>query len=236
MSSQLTLTFGETLAYSSESFVAHGGVREIAETIVTLAAEKRFALVFIFGVPQVGKTHLAVYCAGLLRSLGKPVEVLSGGSVAEWCIATANQGEAQAGFSLFVDDAEGWMEDPAAEGSFTAAADRISHANGLLVLLSSTPVSRLATAQQIRSRIAAGVQFEVGLAEEEHLDAILKAMTKQRGIRLSTTKRRFVMERVARTVPAVAGYVARLDKTGRSAASSTSIEVLTVALLGGAGK
>lgn len=236
MSSQLIFTFGEALAYSSESFVAHGGVREIAETLVTLAAEDRFALVFIHGMRQVGKTHLAVYCAGLLRSLGKPVEVLSGARVAEWCVATGAQGEARAGSSLFVDDAESWIEDPAAEGSFTAVADRISHAKGLLVLLSSTPVAHLAAAPQVCSRIAAGVQFEVGLAEEEHLDAILKAMTKQRGLKLSAAKRRFVIERVARTVPAVAAYVARLDRTGRNAAASTSIEVLTAALQGGPGK
>jgi DnaA family protein len=136
---------------------------------------------------------------------------------------------------LFVDDAESWLEDPAAEGSFTAVADRIAHANGLLVLLSSTAVTRLSATPQIRSRIAAGVQFEVGLAEEEHLDAILKAMTKQRGLKLSAAKRRFVVERVARTVPAVAAYVARLDRAGRSAAASTSIEVLTAALKGRSG-
>jgi len=236
MSSQLTLTFGETLVYSSESFIAHGGVREIAETVVTLAAEDRFALVYIHGMSQVGKTHLAVYCAGLLRSLGKPVEVLSGARAAEWCVANAAQGEAQAGSSLFVDDAESWIEDPTAEGNFTAVADRILHAHGLLVLLSATPVTQLSTAPQIRSRLVAGMQFQVGLAEEEHLDAILKAMTKQRGLKLSAAKRRFVIERVARTVPAVAAYVARLDTTGRNAVASTSLEVLTAALQGGPGK
>lgn len=230
MKSQLTLTFGETLAYSSETFVAHTGVREIAETLVTLAAEGRFALVYIHGLPSSGKTHLSVYCAGLLQSLARSVEVLSPAAVHEWVARGASPKRAHSGSSLFIDDAEQWIAQPAAEGGFTAVADAVLQAKGLLVLLSSVPATSVTAPAQVKSRLAAGVQLEVGVPEEEDLDEILRAMSAQRGLRLTEAKRRFVLARVPRTVPALTQYMTRLYEVGQRASSSTSFEVLAQAL------
>jgi chromosomal replication initiation ATPase DnaA len=230
MRSQLTLTFGETLAYSSETFVAHTGVRETAETLVTLAAEQRFALVYIHGLSQTGKTHLSVYCAGLLQSLARSVEVLSPTGVREWLSKGAARKGAPPGSSLFIDDAERWIAQPAAEGGFTAVADGVLQSKGLLVLLSSVPATSVNAPAQVKSRLAAGVQLEMGGPEEHDLDAILRAMSAQRGLKLTEPKRRFILARVPRTVPALTQYMERLCEVGRRASSSTSFEVLAQAL------
>lgn len=230
MKSQLTLTFGETLAYSSETFVAHAGVREIAETLVTLAAEQRFALIYIHGLTSTGKTHLSVYCAGLLQSLARSVEVLSPTAARAWLAQRSNQQRAHPGSSLVIDDAERWIGLPAAEGEFTAVADAILQAKGLLVLLSSEPAHAVKAAAHVKSRLAAGVQLQIGDPDEHDLDAILRAMSAQRGLKLTAPKRRFILARLPRTVPALTEYMSRLYKAGQQASSSTSFEVLSQAL------
>jgi chromosomal replication initiation ATPase DnaA len=230
MKTQLTLTFGETLAYSSETFVAHSGVREIAETLVTLAAERRFALVYIHGLNNSGKTHLSVYCAGLLQSLGRSVDVLAPDAANEWFIRSQPRKRSKPNSSLFIDDAERWIVSRDAEGGFTAVADAVLQAQGLLVLLSSVPAVDVHASGQIKSRLVAGVQLQIGSPEERDLDLILQAMSAQRGLKLTEPKRRFILARVTRTVPALADYMARLYKTGQQSSSSTSFEVLASAL------
>jgi len=230
MKSQLTLTFGETLAYSSETFVAHSGVREVAETLLTLAAEGRFALVYIYGAVGSGKTHLSVYCAGLLQSLGCVVDVVPASESQQWVLNRASVGRIREGSVLCVDDAAEWLSLSHAEGSFTAAADLLTQAKGLLILMSRESVPELKVSQQIRSRLVAGVQLEVGPPEERDLDLILRAMSRQRGLRLTEPKRRFILARVERTVPALSRYMSRLCDLGQQAPSSTSFEVLTEAL------
>jgi chromosomal replication initiation ATPase DnaA len=233
MKSQLTLTFGETVSYSSETFIAHTGAREVADTLITLSSEKRFALVYIEGGASTGKTHLSVYCAGLLRSLEGAVDVVSGESVYEWYVDKIARGaNLLKGQSLIVDDAENWLENPSSEGGFTAVADAILQANGLLVLIGSASANTLKVGSQIKSRLKAGVQMKLGAADEQALDLILKAMCIQRGLKLSEAKRRFVLSRVSRSIPALTAYVQRLQDLGRSERSSTSFELLTAALEG----
>lgn len=230
MKSQLTLTFTETLAYSSENFVAHRGVREIAETLVTLVAERRFALVYIYGPRGSGKTHLSVYCAGLLQSLATSVEVISAESASTWLAGHPEKAHGRTRSALFIDDAERWIGQPLAESGFTAVADTVLQAKGVLVLLSSVPATAVKASPHIKSRLAAGVQLQIDPPDEEDLDSILRAMSAQRGLKLTASKRRFILSRVPRTVPALAQYMTRLCEVGQAASASTSFEVLTEAL------
>ena len=230
MKSQLTLTFGETVSYSSDTFIAHTGSREIADTLITLSAERRFAVVYIHGTPKSGKTHLSVYCAGLLRSLQAAVDVVSGDKASEWYIERVSRSRAvKNGQCLIVDDAERWISNPTAEGGFTVVADAISHANGLLVLISAVSAEKLQVSAQIKSRLKAGVRLELGACEDSVLDSILKAMCAQRGLKLSEAKRRFVLARVNRSIPALSKFIERLQELGRSAPASTSFDLLAAA-------
>jgi chromosomal replication initiation ATPase DnaA len=231
MKSQLILTFGETLAYSSETFVAHAGVREVTETLVTLSAEGRFGLIYVHGLAGAGKTHLSVYCAGLLQSLGCSVDVASASKAHEWMMHRTGRGRVEKGCVLCVDDADSWLSQPHVEGGFTAVADALTQAKGLLVLMSSVSVGDLRVSNQVKSRLVAGVQLEIGPPEEDDLDPILRAMSKQRGLKLTEPKRRFILARVPRTLPALSNYMTKLHDLGQRAASSTSFDVLAQALV-----
>jgi chromosomal replication initiation ATPase DnaA len=148
----------------------------------------------------------------------------------EWVLNRTGSGRIKNGSVLCVDDAADWLSQPHVEGGFTAAADLLTQAKGLLVLMSRVTVSDLKVSQQIKSRLVAGVQLEIGPPEEGDLDLILRAMSKQRGMKLTEPKRRFILARVPRTVPALTRYMTRLFDLGQRASSSTSFEVLSEAL------
>jgi hypothetical protein len=108
-------------------------------------------------------------------------------------------------------------------------ADAISQSKGVLVLLGSVAADKLNVSAQIKSRLKAGVQLELGSCEDRALDAILKAMCAQRGLKLSDAKRRFVLARVERSIPALSSFIGRLQALGRSASNSTSFDLLAAA-------
>jgi chromosomal replication initiation ATPase DnaA len=130
------------------------------------------------------------------------------------------------GESVIIDDAHEWLQTKECEGVFTALADKILHAKGLLVLLSAEPITKLRPTPQVKSRLTSGVELELGVAEERHLDGIVRAMAKQRGLRLPPAKREFILTRVSRTVAALSRYFDHLQELNRDSRSSTSLEVL----------
>lgn len=227
MSPQLSFQFTEALTYSSDAFVVHEGVLHIADTLVTLASEQRSAVLLVSGGRGTGKTHLGVYCAGVLQGLAQPARILRGNEVAVWLQRDLSNRSFVPGESIIVDDAHEWLQTKECEGVFTALADQVLHAKGLLVLLSGDPITKLRLPSQVRSRLTSGVQLEIGVAEERQLDGIIRAMAKQRGLRLPPAKRDFILSRVSRTVAALTEYFDRLQELNRDLRSSTSLEVLS---------
>jgi chromosomal replication initiation ATPase DnaA len=227
MSPQLSFQFTDSVTYSSETFVVHRGVIEVTDTILTLASEHRFGLVFISAEAGAGKTHLGAYCAGMLQSLGRKVHLLRGGEAGSWSLADLTRERSELGESILIDDAEVLLENNFHDGLFTALADRVLHAKGVLVLLSARPVEKLKVSQQIKSRLIAGLQLVMGLPEERQLDAIVKAMTKQRGLKLTPAKRSFILTRVPRTVAALTVCLNRLQQVASTSPAATSMRVLS---------
>jgi chromosomal replication initiation ATPase DnaA len=226
MTPQLSFQFTEALTYSSDAFVVHEGVVHITDTLVTLASEQRFAVLFVSGGRGSGKTHLGVHCAGVVQGLGHPVQILRGSEVAVWLQREVPKKAVVLGESVIIDDAHEWLQTKECEGVFTALADKILHAKGLLVLLSAEPITKLRPTPQVKSRLTSGVELELGVAEERHLDGIVRAMAKQRGLRLPPAKREFILTRVSRTVAALSRYFDHLQELNRDSRSSTSLEVL----------
>jgi chromosomal replication initiation ATPase DnaA len=229
MSPQLSFQFTEALTYSSDAFVVHEGVLPITDTLLTLASEQRFAVLFVSGTQGSGKTHLGVYCAGVLQGLGHPARILRDNEVSVWVQQDVPKISFLPGESIIIDDAHEWLQTKGCEGIFTALADQVLHAKGLLVLLSAEPISHMNLNPQVKSRLNSGVQLEIGLAEERHLDGIIRAMAKQRGLRLPPPKREFILTRVSRTIAALAEYFDRLQQLQRDSRSSTSLAVLSQA-------
>jgi chromosomal replication initiation ATPase DnaA len=235
MSPQLSFQFKESLTYSSDTFLIHEGVLQITDTLVTLASEERSSLVSISAEAGAGKTHLATFCAGAMQALGKPARILRGDDLVEsgarnYAAAVKRSERIQPGEMVVVDDADRWLQEPGSEGLFTAIADRILQAKGILVLMLVAPPTELRLPAQVRSRLTAGLHFSVGLPAERYLDEILRAMAKQRGLRLTPAKRAFILKRVPRTVSALSGYMTRLHEVGTKDIPSTSFEALASAL------
>jgi chromosomal replication initiation ATPase DnaA len=226
MSPQLSFQFTEALTYSSDTFVLHQGVLHIADTLVTLASEQRFAVLVVSGGRGSGKTHLGVYCAGVLQGLARPVQILRGKEVASSLQRSRSGRTAVSGESLIIDDAHEWLETKECEGVFTALADQVLQGRGILILLSEQPIERLRLTPQVNSRLTAGVQLAIGASEERHLDEVIRTMAKQRGLRLTPAKRDFILTRVPRTISALSAYFERLQEVNRNARASTSLEVL----------
>jgi chromosomal replication initiation ATPase DnaA len=226
MCPQLSFEFTDALTYSSDAFVAHDGVLHIVDTLVTLVSEQRFAVLCVHGPEGIGKTHLGVYCAGLVQALNRPVVIVRGDEIAAWLRSKSGGQALSKGEVVIIDDAAEWLQAKGCEPIFTALADRVLHSKGLVLLLSRYSADDLSLTPQVRSRLVAGVHLAFGPAQERHLDAILRAMAKQRGLSLTPAKRGFILTRVPRNIEAFTRYFTKLQRVAQGAASSTSMKVL----------
>ena len=232
MNSQLSLRFSHALRYSSDSFVVHQGVQQIVDTVTLLARESRFSTVYVSGAEFSGKTHLGVYITAALRALSTRARFLGAQEVSPWFTEELSRNPLAGGECIVIDDADLFIERHGEGGIISDLTDRIRQANGMLVMLGGKPVPDLIASGQVKSRLEAGILLFISQPTERDLDRLLVSIARQRGVRLTQSKRSFILRRVARTLPGLVAYVNRLGDIGRDASLSTSFGVLSEAATG----
>jgi DnaA family protein len=251
MAEQLSLELEQPLRYSSASFLLHSGVSEVVRSVNTLLALQSMPLLYIQGEPQSGKTHVGVYLAGRhVESVqgrgavdgppGGGARMVAAPDFVTWFSEVLPQEPIGFGELVVIDDADLLLQRHSAvagsevdvAGSFVDLCERVARAKGVLLLLGSVPLDAWNVLPQIASRLKAGLSFVIGDPQESELDGLLDAIAKQRGLKLSETKRQFIMRRVPRSLGALVECVERVQRFGIDALPSTSYQKLSDAVVG----
>lgn len=233
MSAQLSLQLEHPLRYSSASFVTHAGVATVLSTLLALSSKNRFSLVYVQGSAHTGKTHFGVHLVGKVRDAGRAARLIAGPELADWFSRDLPIDPICPQELVVLDDADLHLEGAKKqreEGLFVDLAERVFTASGTLVLLGAQPPEAVRCSKQAKSRLVSGMHLVMGDPQDEVLDTILDAITKQRGLLLTESKRGFILRRVVRTVPALVDCVNRLEETGEGATLSTSFNLLAEAV------
>lgn len=207
---QLSLNITPRHAYAPENFVVHAGVRECLTQCLALREHDAFSIGFIVGAKRSGKTHLSIRLADELGRRGVYPRIIEGSDfkgVLEGVGFECGKEDV-----IIVDDAQFYLESlhPGESGPFVAFVELLRVARAGLVLLSDRDIDAFAFDQHVESRIRPGNGFQITDPEEGDMAALIEAVARQHGMKLTERKIGFIERRVRRTVASVEDYFQRL--------------------------
>ena len=205
---QISLNIVKRLPYSPEGFILHSGVREDFERCRKLISANKSAFVFYFGLPEYGKSHLAIKLEALLSEDGIPVLAASGEEFEN--LLNADRISLSDGAVIVVDDAHLVLSkfNAGDSGKFVKFAEALRSRNISLVLMSAVAFSEFRFDEHIASRLKAGSGFHIEAPSQEELPLLIKQMSLQRGQKLTPRKIEYIATRVSRDPASVARFLA----------------------------
>lgn len=206
---QLSLNITPRHAYAPESFVVHAGAAAVLDHCVTGAVADRFFIAVVLADRRAGKTHFSLRLAADLAAKGLFPRLIEGKDFTE---LIASPLEIASEDAFIVDDAQAYFSRVAVghSGPFVAFIEKLRVARASIVFLLDRDIDTFAFDEHVRSRLVPGQGLSIGNPDEADMPALIEAIGKQFGLKLSGRKITFVMKRVGRTVPSVEEYFQRL--------------------------
>lgn len=201
---------------SFANFVA-GRNGEAVEALVRLARGAAPATgLLLWGAAGAGRSHLlqaAVAAAGALRP-------------ALYCpqAAGAPMEPPDAGALVAVDDVD--TADPLAQGHLFTLFNRLAETGGHLVAAASAPPARLALREDLRSRLGAGLVYEIVPLADDDKPAALAAYARSRGFPLGDDVIAYLLAHDRRDMPSLMATLAALDRFSLATKRAVTVPLL----------
>lgn len=200
-----------------DNFVA-GANREALSTLKALARdESRESGVLLWGAPGVGKSHLlrAAASAAASRRFVVAREVPQNLPSPEQVPASA---------LVIVDRVD--EADAAAQGALFTLLNHLATNGGQWIAAAAVPPARLALREDLRTRIALGLVFEItALADGDKAQA-LEAYARERGFRLSSEVIAYLLAHGRRDMPSLVATLAALDRHSLATQRAVSVPLI----------
>ena len=200
-----------------DNFVA-GANHEALSTLKALARdESRESGVLLWGAPGVGKSHLLRAAASAAASRRFVVA-----REAAQNLPSAEQVPASA--LVIVDRVD--EADAAAQGALFTLLNHLATNGGQWIAAAAVPPARLALREDLRTRIALGLVFEItALADGDKAQA-LEAYARERGFRLSSEVIAYLLAHGRRDMPSLVATLAALDRHSLATQRAVSVPLI----------
>lgn len=210
MSAQLPLGLALRASLSFDNFIA-GENAEAQQLVQATAANRGERLLFLWGAPGTGKTHLLqAACHAATQHSASAVYVPLREAL-RWSIEMLD-GLDQ--FDLIcLDDVEALAQARVWEEAVFHLFNRAQHAQArMLFAADSSPAQLRVTLPDLRSRFAAGVTLQLKPLGEEQKIRALQQRARQRGFELADDVAQFLLRRSARDMDSLFQLLERLDQ------------------------
>jgi DnaA family protein len=175
---------------------ALGTVRDL----VGASPAERF--VYLWGVPGSGRTHLLRAAAAAATHAGLASRYVAGNSLSDGSLPSAGL--------VAVDDVE--CLDTAQQIALFDLYNRILAAGGRLLVAGARAPRELALREDLRTRLGAGVTFELHPLSDEEKAAALRGDAAERGLRLDDGVIAYLLSHVARDMATLVAVLDALDR------------------------
>ena len=199
--SQLLLDLKPEQVPSLDNFVA-GINAELVDRLRTLAEPNCFDLVYVWGDPGCGRSHLLAATA-LLAQPRRPAMVIAGDAVAAELPLVP-------GGLLAIDDVE--LLSPQAQIALFRAFNSARLVGLALLLSGPLPPLRLGLREDLRTRIGQSLIFEVKPLDDEQKSAALRRHALQRGMKVDDSLVHYLMRHGRRDLPSLMAVLDGLDR------------------------
>ena len=217
--SQLELGIVPRLAYRADNFVLGQEMQNKVNGIISAITNKIAAVFYIVGKMRSGKTHLSVYLAEILALERHNPFLLEGEHFQEFIFARITKENISDKDVFIIDNAENYFcrfrksDDRNFNSSnFVAFYEIIRNKGASIILLSERLPDNLPCDEHILSRLKSGISFTINDPDENVFDDIIRALTLQRGLKLSPQKIEYLKKRLPREIAKIERYLNRVAK------------------------
>jgi len=180
---QLPLAISPTPEPTFDNFVAGDNAEALLRVRELCAGRLREAIVYLWGEPGCGRTHLLRAAAGAAETGRR--------------LAT-------------VDDVE--TLDEAAQIALFNAINAARDGHGAVLAAGGSPPARLALRPDLRTRLAWGLVYQLKPLTDDDKLRYLSKEAERRGLRLSEEVASYLLTRLPRDLPSLAAVIALLDR------------------------
>jgi len=180
---QLPLAISPTPEPTFDNFVAGDNAEALLRVRELCAGRLREAIVYLWGEPGCGRTHLLRAAAGAAETGRR--------------LAT-------------VDDVE--TLDEAAQIALFNAINAARDGHGAVLAAGGAPPARLALRPDLRTRLAWGLVYQLKPLTDDDKLRYLSNEAERRGLRLSEEVASYLLTRLPRDLPSLAAVIALLDR------------------------
>jgi len=207
---------------SFAGYVPGSNAEAIAALRALASGEGAAAVLVLWGAPGVGKTHLLRAAVGAVEQRGRPAAFVADPGMllahdARWLGTRA---------LVAVDALE--TATPAAQATLFTTFNALQEHGGRLVAASRDPLAALALREDLRTRLASGLVYEVAALADGDKPAALAAYARQRGMHLGNDVIAYLLLHGRRDMATLVRTLSALDRH-----SLATKRPITVALLRG---
>ncbi len=226
---QIPLNIAQRLSYAPENFLLHDGVAAVVSFFEAQLELSGFKILFVYGSPRSGKTHLSIKLADLCARRGLYPRLIEGRELG----ARMSQEIAIESSHLFIiDDAQDYFSALVAgeSGPFVSFIESARKAGAGVVIFSSRDLAEYSFDEHIRSRLLPGHGHALKPPSSEYLSSLVDLMARQRGIKLSERKINFLIRRLDRSIPEIEEYLERVNYLSNLFGKAIKLPLLSDAL------
>ena len=200
------------------NFVAGSNAEAVAALMRFARGELRETSIVLWGASGAGKSHLlraaasaAIAAARNARYWSMPAELESGTTIASHALVA-------------IDDID--SADAAAQGRLFTLYNALAASNGQLLVAASAAPARLALRDDLRTRLAHGLVYEVFPLADDDKAAALSRYARERGFRLSDEVIGYLLAHRSRDMATLVQTLAALDRHSLSTKRPITVPLL----------
>lgn len=205
---QLTFPLGVSDRASFDNYFL-GQNTELVNAIKASVRGLDTSLLYFYGAPNSGKSHLLFAALSLAKADGIKASYISLGD--EYVVPEMLSAIDMSNLVL-VDNADTWAGDREKERALFTLFEQIKHAGGQLLISASQPSEAAGFAiPDLVSRLSSGLIYAVtALSEEQQFDA-LKMRASHRGLSISDEALKYLLTRMTRDTGEIFELLERID-------------------------
>ena len=212
---QLVLDIGPARPAEFASFVVGSNAELIARLQAVASGSVTDTMLYLWGEPGSGRSHLL---QATVRAATRFARYAPCGPLPA----------PVAGSLIAVDDVESL--DPAQQLALFNQINDARETAGTVIAAGPTPPAHLPLREDVRSRLAWGLVFQVRMLSDDEKAIYLRAEAERRGLRLADEVIRYLLTHVRRDLPSLIAVIEHLDKYSLSHQRAVTLPLVRAAL------